>query len=349
MICAETKSNTCRQSQSLQYSYITFQYWVGSKHSRSPHIKRSSRLVNDSKEKVINKARSRRSRARLASSSTLAIISQRKATLPLFPESRRRRLTERLAVIRGTMMTRFVPTPTFTLSRGFQGKQKEWTAKTQVPGFCHFFAHFLHSFRPFFTKTLDTVCVEKVTSARNVFKPDLERCKRESQEAQHSTAMWRPGQQCWQQVGQQEVVGQQGRGRARSNCGHPAGRTQPHCWCSSSSPGARLQRKHVQIEYILGKQIERNQIEYIRNKQTEYIREEELTSDDVDHGAGEVGVWRSTRVLPTIRVPHLQVVSFGQLGNYVLHCWRCKQNMLNNCCSYNRKVHFEVIRARFIC
>ena len=26
MICAETKSNTCRQLQSLQYSYITFQY-----------------------------------------------------------------------------------------------------------------------------------------------------------------------------------------------------------------------------------------------------------------------------------------------------------------------------------
>ena len=181
MICAETKSNTCRQLQSLQYSYISFQYWVGSKHSRSPHIKRSSRLVNDSKEKVISQARSRRSRARLASSSTLAIISQRKATLPLFPESRRRRLTERLAVIRGTMMTRFVPTPTFTLSRGFQGKQKEWTAKTQVPGFCHFFAHFLHSFRPFFANTLDTVCVGKMTSARNVFKPDLERCKRESQ------------------------------------------------------------------------------------------------------------------------------------------------------------------------
>ena len=73
----------------------------------------------------------------------------------------------------------------------------------------------------------------------------------------------------------------------------------------------------MQIEYILGKQIERNKIEYIGNKQIEYIREEELTSDDVDHGAGEVGVWRSTRVLPTIRVPHLQVVSFGQLGNYV--------------------------------
>ena len=208
-------------------------------------------------------------------------------------------------------------------------------------GLLPFYAHFLHSFRPFFANTLDTVCVGKVTSARNVFKPDLERCKRESQEAQHSTAMWRPGQQCWQQVGQQEVVGQQGRGRARSNCGHPAGRTQPHCWCSSSSPGARLQRKHVQIEYILGKQIERNKIEYIRNKQTEYIREEELTSDDVDHGAGEVGVWRSTRVLPTIRVPHLQVVSFGQLGNYVLHCWRCKQNMLNNCCSYNRKAFWS--------
>ena len=149
MICAETKSNTCRQLQSLQYSYITFQYWVGSKHSLSPHIKRSSRLVNDSKEKVINKARSRRSRARLASSSTLAIISQRKATLPLFPESRRRRLTERLAVIRGTMMTRFVPTPTFTLSRGFQGKQKEWTAKTQVPGFCHFMLTFCTLFGPF--------------------------------------------------------------------------------------------------------------------------------------------------------------------------------------------------------
>lgn len=210
MICAETKSNTCRQLQSLQYSYISFQYWVGSKHSRSPHIKRSSRLVNDSKEKVINKARSRRSRARLASSSTLAIISQRKATLPLFPESRRRRLTERLAVIRGTMMTRFVPTPTFTLSRGFQGKQKEWTAKTQVPGFCHFFAHFLHSFRPFFTKTLDTVCVGKVTSARNVFKPDLERCKRESQEAQQLCGGL--GNSVGNKLGNKKLLGNKGEG-----------------------------------------------------------------------------------------------------------------------------------------
>ena len=210
MICAETKSNTCRQLQSLQYSYITFQYWVGSKHSRSPHIKRSSRLVNDSKEKVISQARSRRSRARLASSSTLAIISQRKATLPLFPESRRRRLTERLAVIRGTMMTRFVPTPTFTLSRGFQGKQKEWTAKTQVPGFCHFFAHFLHSFRPFFTQTLDTVCVEKVTSARNVFKPDLERCKRESQEAQQLCGGL--GNSVGNKLGNKKLLGNKGEG-----------------------------------------------------------------------------------------------------------------------------------------
>ena len=76
----------------------------------------------------------------------------------------------------------------------------------------------------------------------------------------------------------------------------------------------------MQIEYILGKQIERNKIEYIGNKQIEYIREEELTSDDVDRGASQLRVGRPTRVATTVLLTHLVKVDI--IFIYIVLFWK---------------------------
>jgi len=117
-------------------------------------------------------------------------------------------------------------------------------------GLLPFYAHFLHSFRPFFTKTLDTVCVGKVTSARNVFKPDLERCKRESQEAQQLCGGL--GNSVGNKLGNKKLLGNKGEGE--------------------QGPTVATQQD------ALSPIVDALQVLLV------------LVSDDVDHGAGEVGV-----------------------------------------------------------
>jgi len=134
----------------------------------------------------------------------------------------------------------------------FKESKKNESPRQKFRAFAIFFAHFLHSFQPFFTAvvTLDTVCVEKVTSARNVFKPDLERCKRESQEAQQLCGGL--GNSVGNKLGNKKLLGNKGEGE--------------------QGPTVATQQD------ALSPIVDALQVLLV------------LVSDDVDHGAGEVGV-----------------------------------------------------------
>ena len=74
----------------------------------------------------------------------------------------------------------------------------------------------------------------------------------------------------------------------------PAGGNSQSCLYSSNSAGARLKEKLCETY-----------IPFVKHTK-HYGLVSVVTSDDVDHGAGQVGVGGAAGVLPAVRVAHLR-------------------------------------------